>query len=136
MLVTLLFVSHTTPFFFITPTTHKSVEIETETANVPHSTLVENIEEVDEEEDILSTIQTELETTQTPIVPEVEVETTTFEEPEPTAEFGQESIDDNLVDDNYETLFTTTPYSTSSWSSTTSISTTTGSTTKSTSTVR
>ena len=101
----------TTPFFFITPTTHKSIEIETETANVPHSTIVENIEEVDEEEDILSTIQTELETTQTPIVPEVEVETTTFEEPEPTAEFGQESIDDNLVDDNYETLFTTTPYS-------------------------
>ena len=41
----------TTPFFFITPTTHKSVEIETETANVPHSTIVENIEEVDEEED-------------------------------------------------------------------------------------
>lgn len=91
-------IEETTPFVFITPpapaTTYRSVEAQETETDHPGTTVYQ---ETDEPEDVLSTVETFYqETTQKP--QEIDFETTTFDEPEPTAEVGQESVDENLIE--------------------------------------
>ena len=110
-------IEDTTPFLFITvPTTTKIPEVETETEIAP-TTTVEKFEKISEAVEVTETETTadlqpevvteklttepKVETTQPPYLEE-EIGTT-FEEPEPTAEVGQESNDeDNFIEDDLE----------------------------------
>ena len=95
---------NTTPFLFITPTVKATEESETETEVLPTVKHVEEAEVMEHVEQLTTTEVKEVETTQPPFLDENAG--TTFEEPEPTAEFGQESNDDedNFIEDELNDL--------------------------------